>query len=186
MSYFEIGEESRDALFLQEFLQMKAVAFYPGSFDPITNGHMDILEAGLSLADTVVLAMGVHPTKTTLFTREERLALIDDAVAELGAERAARVRVIAFDDLAIAAARREGASVLIRGLRNAADFDYEMQMAATNAVLADDIQTVFLPASPRTRHVTATLVRQIARMGGDISEFVPAAIVDKVVAKARS
>lgn len=175
---------ARDLLFFMEKKAMTRVAFYPGSFDPITNGHMDILEAGLSLADVVVLAMGVHPTKSTMFSRDERLALIGDAVAELG-ERADRVRVIAFDDLAVEAARREGADVLIRGLRNAADFDYEMQMAATNAVLAGDIQTVFLPASPRTRHVTATLVRQIAHMGGDISAFVPAAIVDRVVAKAR-
>ena len=160
------------------------VAVYPGTFDPITNGHLDILAAALTICDRVVVAIGVHPTKQTMFTPGERKAMIADAVAALPNGEGKRVAVSSFDGLTVTAAQEAGATLLVRGLRNAADFDYEMQMASTNAVLAPEIKTVFLPASPSTRHITATLVRQIARMGGDVSPFVPPAIVARLQAKA--
>ncbi len=163
---------------------MARIALYPGTFDPITNGHLDILTAALTLADEVVVAIGVHPTKTTMFSLDERKTMIAEAVAALPAGQGDRVRVTSFDGLTVAAAQAAGASLLVRGLRNAADFDYEMQMAATNAVLAPEIRTVFLPGSAATRHITATLVRQIAGMGGDVSAFVPPAVAEKLKNKA--
>jgi pantetheine-phosphate adenylyltransferase len=162
---------------------MPRTALYPGTFDPITNGHIDILAAALGLADTVVVAIGVHPAKKPMFTLAERRTMIA-AAAKAMPEAAGRVRVTAFDGLVITAARKEGAGLIIRGLRDAADFDYEMQMAGMNGAMAPEIRTVFLPASPGTRHITATLVRQIAVMGGDVSPFVPPAVAARLRKKA--
>ncbi len=163
---------------------MTRTALYPGTFDPITNGHLDILSAALTIADRVVVAIGVHPSKTTMFSLGEREAMIADVIGAMPKGEGARVAVSSFSGLTVTAAQEAGAAILVRGLRNAADFDYEMQMAATNAVLAPEIKTIFLPSSPTTRHITATLVRQIARMGGDVSPFVPAAIVQRLKNKA--
>jgi len=148
------------------------IAFYSGSFDPITNGHMDVLKGALALADRIIVGIGIHPGKKPLFTFEERVELITQAAAaELG-EGAAKISVVAFGGLVINAARENGASLMIRGLRDGTDLDYEMQMAGMNQTMAPDIQTIFLPASPGVRMITATLVRQIAAMGGDITPFV--------------
>ena len=153
------------------------IAIYAGSFDPLTNGHLDVLKASLAVADRIYAAIGIHPGKKPLFSFEERVALIEKvAKDELGAD-GARIKVVSFDGLVIDAARREGASIMIRGLRDGTDLDYEMQMAGMNETMAPDLQTVFLPASPSVRTITATLVRQIASMGGDIRPFVPAAVV---------
>jgi pantetheine-phosphate adenylyltransferase len=153
-------------------------AFYPGSFDPATNGHMDILGRALALADKVVVAIGIHPAKKGLFTFEERKAILVEAADTAFGGKANAMSVIGFEGLVVDAAKLHGATILIRGLRDATDFDYEMQMAGMNGTMAPEIQTVFLPASPATRPVTATLVRQIAAMGGDISAFVPKAAAD--------
>jgi pantetheine-phosphate adenylyltransferase len=161
---------------------MARVAFYPGSFDPPTNGHRDMLKVALGLADRLVVAIGVHPGKTPLFSFDERVALIREVVAESG-EDTGRVEVIAFDGLTVDAARDAGASVMIRGLRDGTDLDYEMQLAGMNGAMAPTIQTVFLPATPATRHITATLVRQIAKMGGDVSSFVPPCVARKLTQK---
>lgn len=156
---------------------MTRIALYPGSFDPVTNGHMDILRQALALADKVVVAIGIHPGKSPLFTFEERMELIhESARAEFTPDEASRIEVIAFSNLVIHTARAHGAAYLVRGLRDGTDLDYEMQMAGMNGTLAPDIRTVFLPASPKVRHITATLVRQIAKMGGEISAFVPQAV----------
>ena len=148
-------------------------AFYPGSFDPMTNGHLDILVQSLALAETVMVAIGVHPGKQPLFSFEERVALIGESLSDALPARAKDVSVVSFSGLVVEAARQHGASLLIRGLRDGTDFDYEMQMAGMNKVLAPDVQTVFLPAETRSRPITATLVRQIAAMGGDVAPFVP-------------
>jgi pantetheine-phosphate adenylyltransferase len=157
---------------------MTRTALYPGSFDPVTNGHIDILRHALDLADRVIVAIGIHPGKAPLFAFDERVAMIA-AVAEeaFGADDAARLEVISFDNLVVEAARQNGAAFLVRGLRDGTDLDFEMQMAGMNRSLAPEVQTVFLPASPEVRHITATLVRQIAKMGGDVSHFVPAHVV---------
>jgi pantetheine-phosphate adenylyltransferase len=152
------------------------VAVYAGSFDPPTNGHLDVLKGALAVADKVVIAIGVHPGKVPLFSFDERVALIEQAARSELKTDGERIEVVSFDGLVIAAARDNGASILIRGLRDGTDLDYEMQMAGMNETMAPDLQTVFLPASPSVRTITATLVRQIASMGGDIRPFVPAAV----------
>ncbi|MFG1462970.1 pantetheine-phosphate adenylyltransferase [Xanthobacter sp. DSM 24535] len=158
-------------------------AIYAGSFDPPTNGHLDVVRSACRLADRLVLAVGIHPGKAPLFTATERLDMLREVCEPVAAEEGATLEVITFDNLVVNVAQRTGAGLLIRGLRDGTDLDYEMQMAGMNGTLAPDIQTVFLPASPRVRPITATLVRQIASMGGDISAFVPPAVLARLQAK---
>lgn len=159
------------------------IAIYAGSFDPLTNGHLDVLKASLAVADTVFAAIGVQPSKKPLFSFDERVELIEKSAAtEFGAD-SHRIKVVAFDGLVIDAARKNGASIMIRGLRDGTDLDYEMQMAGMNETMAPELQTVFLPASPSVRTITATLVRQIASMGGDIRPFVPEVVASALAAK---
>ncbi len=162
---------------------MPRVAIFPGSFDPVTNGHLDLVRQAARLADRLVLAIGTHPGKAPLFAAEERLAMLRETAEPAARAGGATLACITFADLVVAAARREGATLLIRGLRGAADFDYEMEMAGMNAAMAGDLQTVFLPASPAVRPITATLVRQIASMGGDVSSFVPPLVAARLKAK---
>jgi pantetheine-phosphate adenylyltransferase len=164
---------------------MARIAIYPGTFDPLTNGHVDVIRGALVLADELVVAVGVHPGKTPVFSLEERRAIIAETVAELGVKEG-RVRIVAFEGLVVDAARGAGATILIRGLRDTTDFDYEMEMTGMNGTMAPEVQTVFLPATPATRHITATLVRQIAAMGGDISPFVPAGVAKRFRARRKS
>jgi pantetheine-phosphate adenylyltransferase len=161
-------------------------AIYAGSFDPLTNGHLDVLKASLAVADLVYAAIGIHPGKKPLFSFKERVKLIETvARQELGAD-AKRIKVVSFDGLVVDGARKLNAAIIIRGLRDGTDLDYEMQMAGMNETMAPELQTVFLPASPSVRTITATLVRQIASMGGDIRPFVPSAVVAPLVAKFKS
>lgn len=160
------------------------IAFYPGSFDPMTNGHLDVLVQALAVAASVVVAIGVHPGKKPLFSFEERAELISKSIAKTLPEKASAVSVVSFDTLAINAARVHGATLMVRGLRDGTDLDYEMQMAGMNRQMAPDLQTVFLPSAPNARPITATLVRQIAAMGGDVSAFVPEPVLFALRAKA--
>lgn len=158
-------------------------AIYAGSFDPLTNGHLDVLKGALTLADTIYAAIGVHPGKAPIFSFEERARMIEDVVqSALGAD-AGRIKVISFDGLLVDAARRVGATLIIRGLRDGTDLDYEMGMAGMNRAMAGELQTIFLPASPPVRMITATLVRQIAAMGGDVKPFAPPVVVKALRAK---
>jgi pantetheine-phosphate adenylyltransferase len=159
------------------------VALFAGSFDPITNGHLDVVGKAVGLADRLVLAIGIHPGKTPLFSAEERLAMANEICAPLGRAAGCEVVCTTFANLVITAARQAGATVLVRGVRDATDFDYEMQMAGMNATMAPEVQTVFLPAAPAVRPITATLVRQIAGMGGDVSAFVPAPVAARLTLK---
>jgi pantetheine-phosphate adenylyltransferase len=149
------------------------IAFYPGSFDPLTNGHIDVLAGALRICDQVIVAIGVHPEKKSLFTFEERAGLIEAVAKDRFVKDAKRIKVLSFQGLVVDAARGVEAGVLVRGIRDGTDLDYEMQMAGMNGAMAPDVQTVFLPAHPSARPITATLVRQIAGMGGDVSHFVP-------------
>ncbi len=164
---------------------MTRIAFYPGTFDPVTNGHVDILQGAVALADRVVVGVGINAGKSPMFTLEERLTMVRGMITALGRKTSQRASAIAFDGLVVEAAQEAGATMLIRGLRDASDFDYEMQMAGMNCTMAPGLRTVFLPASHDTRHITATLVRQIASMGGDVSAFVPKAVARRIERKFR-
>ena len=159
---------------------MPRTALYPGSFDPLTNGHVDMLRAAFALCDRLVVAIGVHAAKTPMLSVDDRLELIETVVGPMAAEVGAEFEACTFDNLVVDFAREVGATILIRGLRDGTDLDYEMQMAGMNATMAPGLQTVFLPASPDARHITATLVRQIAAMGGDVAPFVPQAVAARI------
>ena len=156
---------------------MNTTALYSGSFDPLTFGHLDIIARAARMFDSVIIAVGSHHTKTALLSLDQRLELLE---AEVNALNIANVTYSTFDGLVVDAARAHGAGVIVRGLRNTSDYDYEVQMAAMNAALADDVDTVFLAASPQTSFIASSLVKQIAAMGGDISSFVPARTCKKI------
>jgi pantetheine-phosphate adenylyltransferase len=149
--------------------------FYPGSFDPPTLGHRDIMNRGLGLFDRLVVGIGVHPTKAPMFSPAERVAMLKDELERLGA--GTRGEVVLFQGLTIDAARENGAQAILRGLRDGADLGYEMQLFGMNKAMAPDIETVFLAASPGIAHITSTLVRQIASFGGDVSSFLSPSIL---------
>jgi pantetheine-phosphate adenylyltransferase len=149
------------------------VGLYPGSFDPVTLGHVDIVRRSSLLVDRLVVAIGAHHSKQPLFSLEERVKLAAEVLQPVAKEIGLSFDVITYDGLTVGAAKDAGATIIVRGLRDAGDFDHEMQMAGMNAALAPRIETVFLASSPDTRHIAASLVRQIAGMGGDVSAFVP-------------
>ena len=162
---------------------MPRIALYAGSFDPVTNGHLDVVRQATKLADRLVLAVGIHPGKTPLFSTDERLAMLEEICAAMWKQTGCEITFTTFADLVVTAVQRAGATILIRGLRDGTDFDYEMQMAGMNGAMAPGVQTVFLPASPAVRPITATLVRQIAAMGGDVSSFVPPQVASRLSKK---
>jgi pantetheine-phosphate adenylyltransferase len=149
----------------------------------MTNGHLEVVRSAVAMVDRLVLAVGIHPGKVPLFAAEERVAMLEEVCTPLARAAGCEIAVSTFADLVVAAARRAGATILIRGVRDASDFDYEMQMAGMNGVMAPEVQTVFVPASPAVRPITATLVRQIAGMGGDVSAFVPAQVAARLQRK---
>ena len=162
------------------------VAIFAGSFDPITNGHLDVLRGAFAVADKVVVAIGIHPSKAPLFTFEERKKLIETVAKTVLRNTEKRLEVISFDNLLVNTAREIGANFIIRGLRDGTDFNYEMQLAGMNRALAPGIQTLFLPAADAVRSISATLVRQIALMGGDVSPFVPENVASALIKKFKS
>ncbi len=161
---------------------MACIGFYTGSFDPLTNGHLDVLRAASGFCDRIVVGIGTHPGKAPMFSLEQREALIRAAMSDMNVA----VDVVTFDGLAVEAAQKAGANVILRGLRDSTDFDYEMQMAGMNGTMAPTIRTIFLPASPAVRHITATLVRQIAALKGDVSAFVPSHVAQALRDKFKS
>jgi pantetheine-phosphate adenylyltransferase len=163
---------------------MPRIGFYSGSFDPVTLGHVDVIKRALALCDTLVIGIGVHPGKAPLFSVDERTAMLAGETASLAKAAGAEIKVVTFAGLTVDAAKTAGATAIYRGLRDGTDFDYEMQMCGMNGAMAPGIDTVFLPASPHVRHITATLVRQIAAMGGDVASFASPAVVAALKAKA--
>lgn len=166
---------------------MSRTVLYPGSFDPVTNGHLDVLRQALNLADRVVVAIGIHVGKKPLFSFEERKSLIAGAIekSEFSAEQS-RVSIVGFSGLSVDAAVESDAQFMVRGLRDGTDLDYEMQLCGMNGAMMPQVGTVFLPASPAVRPITATLVRQIAGMKGDVSSFVPKHVADALSRKFQS
>lgn len=149
------------------------VGLYPGSFDPVTFGHVDIVRRAAHLVDKLVIAVGTHHDKHPMFTTQERVKLASEVLGPVAEQIGLELDVTSYGNLTVDAAKDAGATVVIRGLRDAGDFDHEMQMAGMNQALAPEIETVFLASSPDSRHIAASLVRQIAAMGGDVSSFVP-------------
>jgi pantetheine-phosphate adenylyltransferase len=162
---------------------MPRIALYPGSFDPVTNGHLDVVRHAVGLCDRLVVAIGVHPGKKPLFPVEERLAMVRAAFEPICGQAGCAFDCTTYDNLTVTAAQKIGATVMIRGLRDGTDLDYEMQIAGMNETMAPEVHTVFVPASPAVRPITATLVRQIAAMGGDVSAFVPPSVAASLKAK---
>jgi pantetheine-phosphate adenylyltransferase len=162
---------------------MPRTALYTGTFDPVTNGHLDVVRRASRLADRLVIAIGVHAAKAPIFTAAERREMLKVVCGPAAAESGAELEVVTYDDLAVEAARRHGASLIVRGLRDGTDFDYEMQMAAMNEAMAPGVPTVFVPASPLVRAITSTLVRQVAAMGGNVDAFVPPEVAARIRAK---
>ena len=149
---------------------------YPGTFDPITLGHMDIIRRAANLVDRLVIGVTTNPSKSPMFTLEERLAMVRRETASVGGE----VRIVSFDSLLMDFAEREGASMIVRGLRAVADFEYEFQMAGMNQQLNDRIETVFLMADVSLQPIASRLVKEIALYGGDIGKLVTPAVADDV------
>jgi pantetheine-phosphate adenylyltransferase len=155
------------------------IGVYPGTFDPVTLGHLDIIRRGAHLVDRLVIGVTTNPSKEPMFTVAERLAMVRREVAGL----APNFDVVEFDSLLMDFAEAQGASLILRGLRAVADFEYEFQMAGMNQQLNDDIETVFLMADVALQPIASRLVKEIARYGGDIAKFVPPAVAADVKAK---
>ena len=162
---------------------MPRIAIYPGSFDPVTNGHLDVVRQAVTLCDRLVVAIGVHPGKKPLFSTEERLDMVRAVFEPIAKQAGCDFDCTTYDNLTVTAARDAGAAIMIRGLRDGTDLDYEMQLAGMNETMAPEVQTVFVPASVAVRPITATLVRQIAQMGGEFSAFVPPLVAASLKAK---
>lgn len=152
---------------------------YPGTFDPITRGHMDIIRRGAKLVDRLVIGVTTNPSKSPMFSLEERLAMVRREVADVEGD----IEVVSFDSLLMSFAEREGATVIVRGLRAVADFEYEYQMAGMNQQLNDRIETVFLMADVSLQPIASRLVKEIAMYGGAIGKFVSPAVEADVVAR---
>ena len=160
---------------------MRHIAIYPGSFDPVTNGHLDILSRALELFDVVVIAIAENVSKTGLFTPKERAQLLRESIAD-DAERNTEVEV--FSGLLVDYARRRGARAIVRGLRAVADFEYEFQLALMNRQMEPTLDTVFLMTDQQHFYISSSLVKEVARFGGDISPFVPPPVVRALADKA--
>lgn len=159
------------------------IGLYPGTFDPVTYGHIDIIRRAFRLVDHLIIGIGINSSKTPMLSFEERAALIEAETKPLGAEVGSTVEVRSFTGLVVNAADEFGAGVIVRGLRGSVDFEYENQMVGMNTVMNPDVETVFLPASPSVGFISSTLVRQIATMGGDIAPFVPPRVADLIIAR---
>ena len=155
------------------------VGVYPGTFDPVTLGHMDIIARGARLVDRLVIGVTTNPSKSPMFSLDERLASVRREVATVAGD----ISVVAFDSLLMDFASREGARIIVRGLRAVADFEYEYQMAGMNQQINPDVETVFLMADVALQPIASRLVKEIALFGGDISKFVPPRVHDEVVAR---
>lgn len=163
----------------QSVIHHPRIGVYPGTFDPITNGHLDIIRRGVKLVDKLVIGVATNPSKSPMFTLEERVAQVRRETCDLGGS----VEVVAFNSLLMKFAEQQNASVIIRGLRAVSDFEYEFQMAGMNQKLNPDVETVFLMADVALQPIASRLVKEIAIYGGDITAFVPPAIAEEVRAR---
>lgn len=159
------------------------IGLYPGTFDPVTLGHLDIIKRGALLVDRLVIGVAINRDKGPLFSLEERVAMIEAECAKLSEETGTEIVAHPFENLLIDCARDVGAQVIVRGLRAVADFEYEYQMVGMNRVLDSSIETVFLMAEAKHQAIASKLVKEIARLDGDVSNFVPPAVKDALMAR---
>jgi pantetheine-phosphate adenylyltransferase len=161
------------------------IGLYPGTFDPVTNGHLDVIARAARLLDRLFVGVAVNTGKGPLFTLEERVELVRAEVAGISGCGGAAIEVVPFQGLLVHTARELGASMIVRGLRAVSDYDYEIQMAGMNYRMAPDIETVFLAASERHQFIASRLVKEIAALGGDISSFVPPLTLQRTLQRLR-
>ena len=157
------------------------IGLYPGTFDPVTNGHIDIIGRSVRLMDRLIIGVAINTGKGPLFSVEERVELVQAETSEIAHRNGTVIEVVPFQGLLIDFARKLGACMIVRGLRAVTDFDYEFQMAGMNYRMAPDIETVFLMASERHQFIASRLVKEVATLGGDISSFVPAVTLDRTL-----
>ena len=159
------------------------IGLYPGTFDPPTRGHVDIVERAVKLVDELVIGVAINRDKSPLFSLDERVAMVEAEMARISKASGIPIRVVPFETLLVKFAEEMKANIIIRGLRAVSDFEYEYQMVGMNQVLNDEIETVFLMADIRYQSIASRLVKEIARLGGDISSFVPDHVAEKLRAK---
>ena len=157
---------------------MQINAIYPGTFDPITNGHLDIIARASKLYNTVIVAVAVNRGKTPLFSLEERVEMVNSAITEF-----TNVRVIGFDNLLVDCAQQQGATVILRGLRAVSDFEYEFQLAGMNRRLAPQLETIFLTPDEQYEFISSTMIREIAQLKGNVACFVPETVLQRLTEK---
>ena len=154
---------------------------YPGTFDPPTSGHLDIIKRALHVVDRLIMGVAINAGKSPMFALEERVAMVEQAIKDLGGDAASRVDVRPFDSLLMHFTKECGATIIVRGLRAVSDFEYEFQMAGMNAHLEPNVETVFLMASEQTQFISSRLVKEICMLGGDITDFVPSNVKYKLI-----
>ncbi len=157
---------------------MNITAIYPGTFDPITNGHLDLIARSSKIHDKVIVAVATSRAKTPLFSLAERIELIEEVTKDFD-----KVSVIGFDNLLVDFAKEQNADVILRGLRAVSDFEFEFQMASMNRRLSPDLETVFLTPAEQYAFISSSMIREIARLGGDVSSFVPEMVQQKIIEK---
>ena len=156
----------------------KRIGLYPGTFDPLTMGHVDIIERAVKLVDELIIGVAINRDKGPLFSLEERVAMVEEEMARISKASGVPIKVTPFENLLMQFAEEQNAAIIIRGLRAVSDFEYEFQMVGMNQALNDDIETVFLMADVRYQSIASRLVKEIARLGGDISSFAPKHVAD--------
>ena len=161
------------------------VGVYPGTFDPVTNGHLDIIDRAARILDRLVVGVAMNAGKGPLFPLEERVELVRAETGAIAASTGAQVDVVPFEGLLVSFAKQVGAGVIFRGLRAVSDFDYEFQMAGMNHRLDSQVETLFLMASERHQFISSRFVKEIARLGGDVASFVPAPTLERTLARVR-
>jgi pantetheine-phosphate adenylyltransferase len=165
--------------------RIERAGLYSGTFDPVTNGHLDVIGRAARLLDRLVIGVAINTSKGPLFPLEERVELVRAEVAPIAARTGSRIEVLPFEGLVVAFARQVGAATIVRGLRSVTDFDYEYQMAGMNRRMDDSVETIFLLASETNQFIASRLVKEIARLGGDITSFVPRLTHDRTLARVR-
>jgi pantetheine-phosphate adenylyltransferase len=165
--------------------RLSRIGLYPGTFDPVTNGHLDVIARAARLLDKLVVGVAINTGKGPLFTLEERVELVQAEIDAIATRNGMVIEVVPFDTLLIDFARKVGASMIVRGLRAVSDFDYEFQMAGMNYRMAPDVETIFLMASETHQFIASRLVKEVAMLGGDITSFVPALTHQRVMQRIR-